>query len=346
MRAVPITIATNQRDLIRDIRAGKRRLERLHIGIPLHVKKPERRENYVTVSYNVFMDDAATAEVRRVRGLIRDFIRERPREESWSRWEQVAEVLAQHRELLFEIDTYSFADLWSLMLIDWVFQEQPVGYIDGKMELGDAFAAWLGVQIPLDVYDFGLFELVFEQPTFRKTFSRQLLDRKQTNLRLDLRLQVEMHYRELERIEALKKVPGLYQKAGQVMLLVFGLFTGVTEIFVLTLILEAFIGYMQFMADLWEFEEDGIITEEEADQAWFSLFGVFLPFGAYLGKGIALATTILSVGLIGVAVLIAMLKAAFEIADKIFKLVAASQENISTYVEIDPEWAIFIPSDS
>lgn len=346
MRAVPITIATNSRDLLEDIRTGQRRLDRLHIGVPLHVQKPRRKEEYLTVRYDAFVDDAALAEVREVRAFIREFIRDSPSDERWNAWGQVAQVLMQRREVLFEGRRYPFPDMWSLLLIDWVFTEQPTDYLNGNSELGDAFAAWLGVRFPMDVYDFLLFQLEYERPGHRAAFERQLLDPKRANLRLDLRLAVELHYRHLERIEALRKVPGLYQKAGKVMLLVFGLFTGITEVFVLTLILEAFIGYMQFLADLWEYEEDGVITELEAQQAWFSLFGLFLPFGSFLGKAGAKLTAGVTYGMVGLTVLATALQAVIDIIQVAQRALAAEEAGFFSYAELDPDMTVFIPDDT
>lgn len=233
-------------------------------------------------------------------------------------------------------------DLWSLMLIRFARSVAAREYWAGHEDLGRAFLRSLrpaGDQLPRT------------GPTAHRLNSlvERILNPTHgiAHFVADQQLVALLDLQQEARLKQLARVHELGETYIMAMLFVAGLLTGVSEIVVLDVALQAFIGYIQFLSDLEELEQDGELTEEEADSiwVWLSFAGIFLPFGRYfkLIKNVDDTLGITALLLIAHETIRWIASVIFDVFEAAQRLLAADEAGFSTYLEMDVSNTVFIP---
>jgi hypothetical protein len=338
--AVPLLLGVNKHQFREDLRRSRPNARTLFGGLPHDFKK--LRGDYLVAPVSLFSNDEILFNVRAVRErIVSEMSAVRASGVNvYDYWMNNPTWRSRRNERfrsLFKYQyqgNYTHQDLWSLLILDWAIgtEDDPyaLAYFKGDMNLGDAFARYLSI---------------FPKESFKQNvIRRHLLDIDRANTIIDLSLWVEMEDAHKARLQSLREVGAIYESYARLWMFIFGLFIGGTEVYLLKVAAEAFVGYMDFMIELYKAEEDGIITPEETQGAWLSLIGVFLPMGQFLGKAVELGTLFVSLGILAISVALALLNALIEVLQKTERSVAAEEEGLDNYVEINMEMSVFIPA--
>lgn len=342
MSTIPIILMTNLSSLRQKTRERNKR-SGVEVAIPVHRGDPfagfqhKMMTRYMATPFEFMSDDKALKEVRRVldEELLNRMLRA-PLNERWGVWQYIDKKIIGGRTSsawkVFKLrGSYTGRQLWSLMLIDWVFRVQPERYLAGKQSLADAFAEYIG--LTKDSLRWGNHSVFVSSVIWHRA-----------TIRPDHKIVLAMKQREREMFEDLVKISGFYKRFGKLNLMLAGLLTGVTEVWIFTVLLEALFGYLGFLADMWEFEEDGIITEQEVEDLQKSfVFGIVLPLFAMLQGIIALLAVALMVGVALFELLSAIVTAIIELCERLAHALAALEAGMDEFAEVDPEKMVYIP---
>lgn len=326
MSIVPITYWTLTGDLYRLSRQPHLMRDKVFIGLPFRMKDDENilSRSYVVLRLNRFFNPHLKQEAARLSGIVtRTVFGDPDRNAGWHKLVAMPEIkhLRQNSRL---------SEAWTYMIIETVLRERPLAYLSGDQHLADFFAERFQLKFGFDL----------RPPLIRQQFHHHLLDRACLEASPDLKM--DLAYRQqkiIDHMEGLQLVGETYMKA---MMVLMGMLSGVTEIAILDIILEAFIGYITFMEELDKAEADEMITEDEAFGSWFSLVGVFLPFTQILP---GLAKTLVDAGLTIVAVaaiLLQIIASLLRAAVSLMEYIAADRAGFDSYGQYDPETTIFI----
>ncbi|HEV2914368.1 MAG TPA: hypothetical protein VGX92_13915 [Pyrinomonadaceae bacterium] len=123
----------------------------------------------------------------------------------------------------------------------------------------------------------------------------------------------------------------------RVALLAAGLFGGEVPLVIGTAI-SAIVAFLEFMQFLQDAEEDGDITEEEGEEAFWAMLGI-IPF-----RIVQMALFVRGVGMIGVALFRALLDGLDELPSFLEISAEARENGWNSYGAFDAESTIFLPA--
>lgn len=328
MKIVPITYWTFSGDLYRLNREPQAMKRRIYIGLPFKMKDDENilSRSYIVLPLSQFFNPHIKREAARLNGIVTRTVLGNPdRNAGWHDLMAMEEI----RHLMQ--DRFK-SEAWTYMIIEAVLRERPLEYLEGRQHIGDFFAERFQLEFGFDL----------SPPLIREQFHKHLLDRAYIEASLDLK--IDMAFRQEEIVSNMEGLQIIGETYMEVMIVLMGFLTGVTGMVVIDIILEAFIGYFQFLFELEKAEKDGIVTEEEAFGAWFSLAGVFLPFARILPDAfrmlVEMGLTIVGVAMILLQIVIALFRA----AAGFLEAMTADLAGFDSYAQYDPENTIFIPA--
>lgn len=333
MSIVPITFWTSQADLNRFSQQPAKMRDRMFIGLPFQMKDDQRireqdlSQNYVVLPLSRFFDPQTKKEAARIQGIVtRTVIGNADRNAGWA-------ALLANPEIRHLSQSTRLREAWSYMLIETILRERPAAYLSGSQHLADFFAERFQLEFGLDL----------RPPLTREMFHRHLLaDRALLDASLNLKMQLAFRQQQIiSQLEGMQIIGETYM---EVMIVLAGLLTGVTGALIIDLILEAFIGLLQFMFELKKAESDGIITEEEAFGSWFALAGVFIPF-TRVAPGFLRTLSELSLTVVGVAaILLQLITSLLRAVLGMIEALTADELGFDGYAQYDPLNTIFIPA--
>jgi hypothetical protein len=243
--------------------------------------------------------------------------------------------------------TRSDRDMWSLMLIQWVRDTQPESYFSGSLDLGEAFLEEL-MSRPT--------ELTLADRAARANLLEDLFGNTAEVLRMpggaqniglvNLVASSEMVLRTIEHEEA-RAVAQLAVQIGNESLtrgfvMLAGVLPAATEIVVINIALEAFIGYIQFLGDLRDADKREIIESGEELDIWLSFAGILLPAASqirYLGEALGIAQMLM----LAASLLQALIAGLHRMLEATERLLAAVAAGFLEFFESDPDRVLFIP---
>ena len=353
MTIVPITFWTRMSDIKRLSRQPLAMHSKMHIGLPFKMNDPDNApnpardkartqnlsENYVVLPLNRFFDPHVKSEAARIGGHIsRTVLGNSNRNKGWMAMINSAEI----RDIPFRREggprnKKLINDAWTYWIIEIVLRERPAEYLTGKQHLGDFFAERFQIDYGGDPDN----DVPFIS---QQMFHHHLLDRAYLDASLDLKVELAFENEQIiGKLEGLQIIGETYT---EMMIALTGLLSGVTGAVVVDMILEGFIGYLQFVHELDNAEKDGIITDDEAFGASIALVGVFLPFSKILPGFI---DYLVSVGLsvVGVASVISQIALGMlRLVLGLIEALSADAAGFEGYAQYDPANTLFIQFDS
>ena len=336
---VPISFWTTKSDLIRLAGNPNGLRDKYYIGLPFKLHDDENflSRSFVVLRVSRFFNPHLKREASRLGGLVtRTVLSNRDRNAGWLSLLQIPEIrkLRQNSDL---------SEAWTYMLIDIVLRERPQEYLAGKQHIADFFAERFQLEFGFDL----------DPPFIREEFHHQLLERAYLDASLDLKM--ELAFRQQEIITAMENLQLASETFMQMMMVLMGMLCGLTEVLILDIILEAFIGYITFLHDLEKAEADGLITEDEAFGSWFALAGIFLPFlpalksalSKYGGKAGEIVNTLIDTGFGIIAIAALLLQIASMLiqgAAALLEAIAADEAGFDDFGQYDPANTLYIPA--
>jgi hypothetical protein len=103
-------------------------------------------------------------------------------------------------------------------------------------------------------------------------------------------------------------------------------------------VINAFAGFLQFMIFLEDAEADGDITEQELEEAWWTLLGI-LPF-----RAVQLGLMLRGLTMVGQALIQMIVEGVKMLPDLLERRLQALRAGFSDYAEYDPGTTIFLPA--
>lgn len=333
MPLVPITFWTSLDDLNRLSQHPAKMRDRMFIGLPFQMKDGQRSlgqdlsQNYVVLPLNRFFDPQTKQEAARLQGIVtRTVIGNADRNLGWA-------ALMANPEIRHLSQNPRLRQAWTYMLIETILRDKPEAYLSGNQHLADFFAERWQLDFGLDL----------RPPLTRQMFHRQLIAER-AFLDASLNLKMDLAFRQQQIISQLEGMQIISDTYMEIMIVLAGLLSGVTGALVIDLVLEAFIGLLQFMFELEKAEKDGIITEEEAFGSWFALAGVFIPF-TRIAPGFLRTLSELSLSLVAVAaIFLQIITSLLRTVLGMLEALTADQVGFDGYAQYDPMNTIFIPA--
>jgi len=317
-----ITCWTFESDLARMSHDPRLMRDKFYLGLPFRMHDPDniQSRNYVVLEFKRFFNPHLNREAARLEGLVTRSVFGNPdRNAGW-------DELMRHPEIRHLRQNSTLSEAWGLMLLRIILRERPRSYLYGGQHMADFFAE--------------RFQLEFDTPGARAIFHKQLLERAYLEAALDLK--VELAFEHEQRLTQLENLAGLGEVYAQVMVVLMGCVSGVSEILVIEIILAIFINFITFMNDLRQMEADGLITEEEAFGSWIGLVGVFIPFfgglKGVIGRAIHTVTSVAAL----VLMLLQLLRSLVCLAIWLLDFLAADEAGFESFGAYDPNTTIFI----
>lgn len=206
---------------------------------------------------------------------------------------------------------------WRALLIRWALTRPPTEYLEGKLDLAEAFLR----------HALGLRDQVVV--TVEAAALRRRCDPSDTRgglIEAAFALELERHHDELFR-----------EYAPRVVLAAVNLFPATRLPLVIGAAIQALAGFVEFMLFLQDAESDGAISAEELEEARWNRLGI-LPFDL-VQKMLLLR----GLGVAGLAVLELLIHELRGLLDRIENHAAAAEAGWGGYVQFDREAAIVLP---
>jgi hypothetical protein len=319
-----------------DLRSRRADSRNLQVGLPYHFSKP--KWYYLTAPAELFIDEFVLHQVRVRYSEMIAVVRSVPVKLRPQHFEEV--ISKKHVREFFSWDLtrggrFTFQDLWSLMIIDWVLSTKPGLYLNGRKDIRFVTADAFGMK--------------WDDSFLIRAHINKMFDESRSNKLREISAWVKMEDDYRERLQTMTKIVEVYETYTRVWLLIFSLLTGTASTRMISIFNDLFMGFMDFTIELYDIMKDDLITDEESQNVWISLLSVALPLGGLfgrgvIGKGVKVLAEIASYTLLAYSLCLLMIAAIIEIIGKWERMLAANNAGFVNIVELNREMSLYIPT--